>query len=247
MNLNPVRALTGAALSCILLSASPAKAQRAILIKHTNYTNLFDTVQCSEIQGFYVETAEHAAISIDPDKKVKRPSSFTNDPDAPSPCQLNYKASYKAYNDKFETADKHDRLDQGHINPFEAMNFDETAGKESMYYTNVCPQIAYFNEHQWARVELYVVKTVAKQFGDVKVWTGALVSTSHPRKAGKLFIPDYYWKVIEYKKGGDTFQEAWLGKNRPTNTSTDPDDISVDVASLKRIIKQYYPKFGFDF
>jgi len=247
MNLDPVSLLIGGALTCVLVSPVRTTAQRAVIIKHANYTNLFDTVQCSEIQGFYVETTEHAAISVDPDKKVKRPSSFTNDPDAPSPCRLDYKANYKAYNDQFETADKHNRLDQGHINPFEAMNFDETAGKESMFYTNVCPQIAYFNEHQWARVELYVVKTVAKQFGDVKVWTGALVSTSHPRKAGKLFIPDYYWKVIEYNKDGETMQEAWLGRNRPTNTSTNPDDIAVEVANLKRIIQQYYPKFGFDF
>ncbi|HEY4336310.1 MAG TPA: DNA/RNA non-specific endonuclease [Puia sp.] len=243
MNGNPAKALLWA----ILFSPFTTTAQHAVKIEHTNYTNLFDTVQCSEIQGFYVQTAAHAATSQDPNKKIKRPSNFTNDPDAPSPCQLSYASIYTTYNKQFDKTDLNDRLDKGHVNPFEAFAFDETAAKESMFYTNVCPQISYFNEHQWEQVEMYIVKTVSPQFGDVKVYTGVLVSTAHPRKAGKLFIPDYYWKLIEYKKNGATMQEAWLGKNRPTNTSTKPADIVTDTANLKRIIKLYYPKFSFEF
>lgn len=236
-----------AALFGVSISPLPTTAQHTVTIKHTNYTNLFDTVQCSEIQGSYIQTADHAATSLDPAKKIPRPGSFTNDPDAPSPCHLSYSSIYSTYNKQFEKTDLNDRLDKGHVNPFEAFAFDETAAKESMYYTNVCPQISYFNEHQWQRVEMYIVKTVAPQFGDVKVYTGVLVSTSHPRKAGKLFIPDYYWKLIQYEKNGQSVQEAWLGKNRPANTSTDPDAIVIDTANLKRIIKQYYPKFAFEF
>lgn len=236
-----------ALLWALLLSPFATTAQHAIKIEHTNYTNLYDTAQCSEIQGSYVQTAEHAAASQDPNKKIKRPSNFTNDPETPSPCRLSYASFYTTYNKQFDKTDLADRLDKGHVNPFQAMAFDETAAKESMYYTNVCPQISYFNEHQWEKLEMYVVKTVAAQFGDVKVYTGVLVSTAHPRKAGKLFIPDYYWKLIEYKKNGQTTQEAWLGKNRPTNTSTNPNDIKIDTANLKRIIKQYYPSFAFEF
>ncbi len=71
------------------------------------------------------------------------------------------------------------------------------------------------------------------QYGDVQVWTGVLVSTAHKRMAGLLFIPDYYWKVIAYKKNGTPTQEAWLGPNKPTNTSTDPTAIATTVADLK--------------
>ena len=239
--------LSKLALPLALSLSIGAFAQHTITIKHTNYTNLFDTLQCSELQGSYVQTKENAATSVDPAKKIKRPGSFTNDPDAPSACRFNYATSYTAYNKKFDKTDLNNRLDKGHVNPYQAFNFDETAAKESMYYTNVCPQISYFNEHQWQQVEMYVIKTVAPQFGDVKVFTGVLVSTAHPKKAGKLFIPDYYWKVISYEKNGTTTLEAWLGKNKPTNTSTDPDDIVVNLADLKRIILQYYPKFAFDF
>jgi len=243
MNGNPAKTF----LWVILFSPLTTVAQHAIKIEHTNYTNLYDTAQCSEIQGSYVQTAEHAAISQDPNRKIKRPANFTNDPKTPSPCRLSYSSFYTTYNKQFDKTDLNDRLDKGHVNPFEAMAFDETAAKESMFYTNVCPQISYFNEHQWEKLEMYVVKTVSPQFGDVKVYTGVLVSTAHPRKAGKLFIPDYYWKLIEYKKNGQTTQEAWLGKNKPANTSTNPDAILIDTANLKRIIKQYYPQFPFEF
>lgn len=217
-------------------------AQHTVTIKHTYYTSTFDTAQCSEIQGYYVQTAEHTAST----NKIKR-TAFTNDPDQPAACNLNYNSIYKTYNAQFELSDKQNRCDKGHVNPYSAMEFDETAAAESMYYSNVCPQIAYFNEHQWERVEQYVLKTVAPKYGDVQVWTGVLVSTAHPKKAGKLFIPDYYWKVISYSNSGKTMQEAWLGPNKPTNTSTDPDSIATTVPDIKRVILQYYPKFSFDF
>jgi DNA/RNA endonuclease G (NUC1) len=216
-------------------------AQHTVTIQHTYYTNTFDTVQCSEIQGYYMQTAAHTASTV----KIKR-SAFTNDPEQPAACKLNYASSYSTYNAPFK-GDLQNRLDKGHVNPYSAMEFDETAAAESMYYSNVCPQIAYFNEHQWERVEQYVLKTVAAKYGDVQVWTGVLVSTAHPCKAGSLFIPDYYWKVIAYKKNGQAMQEAWMGPNKSTNTSTDPTAIATTVADLKRVILQYYPKFKFDF
>jgi DNA/RNA endonuclease G (NUC1) len=219
-------------------------AQHTVTIHHTNYDNIFDTVLCSEIEGFYVQTAEHATESIA--KKIKR-GSFIKDPDQPSPCKLKYPASYSNYNKQFDKTDLQHRLDKGHINPYSAFQYDESAATESMYYSNVCPQVSYFNEHQWEQVEQYVLKTVSMQFGDVKVWTGVLISVSHPKKAGDLYIPDFYWKVIQYKKGGADTQEAWLGPNNPDNASTKPADIVTSVPNLKRVITQYYPKFKFDF
>jgi DNA/RNA endonuclease G (NUC1) len=216
-------------------------AQRTVTIKHTYYTNTFDTVQCSEIQGYYVQTTAHTAST----NKIKR-TAFTNDSDQPAACKLNYNSIYTTYNAKFPIGDSQ-RVDRGHVNPYSAMEFDATAASESMYYSNVCPQIAYFNEHQWERVEQYVLKTVAPKYGDVQVWTGVLVSTAHPKKAGKLFIPDYYWKLISYTKNGKTAQEAWLGPNKPGNRSTDPNAIASTASDIKRVILQYYPKFSFDF
>jgi DNA/RNA endonuclease G (NUC1) len=238
-------------LSGWLLSATLfAGAQRAITIEHTNYTNLYDTSQCSEIQGFYVQTAAHAAIttnSKDP-KYVARTGAFakfTNDPKTPKACKLNYASSYSTFNKDFK-GDLQHRVDQGHVNPYGAFNYNETAALETNYFTNVCPQISHFNESQWRFVEAYVLK-VSAQFGDVKVFTGVLVSNSHPKKVGSLFMPDFYWKLIEYTKDGNAVQECWLGPNKPTNTSTKPADIADTVAHLKKVILQYYPQFKFDF
>lgn len=227
-----------------MIASSWSCAQHTVTIHHTNYDNIFDTVLCSEIEGYYVQTAEHAAESIA--KKIKR-GSFTKDPDQPSACKLKYPGSYSTYNKQFDKTDLQHRLDKGHVNPYSAFQYDEVAAAESMYYSNVCPQISFFNEHQWERVEQYVLKTVSPQYGDVKVWTGVLISISHPKKAGDLFIPDYYWKVIQYKKDGSDTQEAWLGPNSSDNTSTKPADILTTVPHLKQVIAQYYPAFKFDF
>lgn len=224
-----------------------AVAQHAITIKHKYYTNTYDTLQYAEIVGYYVQTAEHAAIANDPDKKVKRDgAAFTQDPALPKRLQPNFANIYATYNQPYKTDLAH-RMDKGHVNPYTAFAFADDAADESMYYSNVCPQISYFNEHQWEQVEMYVLKTIAPKYGDVKVWTGVLVSTAHPKPIGRLYQPDYYWKVIAYTKNGQPVQEAWLGKNDPTNTSTKPADIADNVAHVKKVIRQYYPNLELEF
>jgi len=94
---------------------------------------------------------------------------------------------------------------------------------------------------------MYVLKTVSPTYGDVKIWTGVLISTAHPKHVGILFMPDYYWKVIEYTKNGKDTVEAWLGLNDPSNTSTNPVDIVAKVPHLKKVIHQYYPALKLDF
>ncbi len=233
----------------LLPMLAPCHAQHTIEINHTFYTNLFDTVQCSEIQGFYIQTSAHAAISLDKTnpKHIARKgvyASFKKDPEAPKHCLLKYPSSYTSYNKQYDKTDLQHRLDKGHVNPFEAMAFDETAALESMYYTNVCPQISYFNEHQWEQVEMHVVKDISVNFGDVKVWTGVLISNSHPKKVGDLMMPDWYWKVIEYTRDGKMVQEAWMGRNDSTNTSTKPAAIVTTVSHLDTVIHKYYPDFA---
>jgi DNA/RNA endonuclease G (NUC1) len=226
-----------------------AFAQHTVTIHHDFYTNLFDTVQCSEIQGFYVQTAARAATSNTKGGHITRTgkfAKFTKDPETPKGCPVDYTAAYKTYNQQFEKGDLQDRIDQGHVNPFQAFDFDSTASLQSMYFTNVCPQISYFNEHQWEQVENHVLN-LAPQYGDIKVWTGVLISTAHPKRVGDLLMPDYYWKVVQYTKGGQTVQEAWLGPNNPKNTSTKPADIADSVQHVKKVILQYYPSFNFEF
>jgi len=235
-------------LSCLLVTAILCThAQHTMVIRHKYYINTFDTVQGAEILGYYVQTAAHAAIANDKTKKVVRNGAqFTQDPELAKRYQLNFKKIYAAYNKPYSNDLQH-RIDKGHINPYTAFAFAEDAADESMYYSNVCPQISFFNEHQWEQVEMYVLKTIAPNYGDTKVWTGVLISTSHPKHIGTLFMPDYYWKVITYTKNGKPVQEAWLGPNKPSNTSTRPADIVITATHLKEVIKQYYPALKLDF
>jgi len=134
--------------SFFLLSLSYGTAQHTIVINHKYYTNTFDTAQCSEIVGYYVQTAAHAAISNDKAKKIVRDGAqFIQDPKLAKKYQLNFKDIYATYNKPYKD-DLHQRMDKGHVNPYTAFAFAEDAADESMYYSNVCPQISYFNEHQ---------------------------------------------------------------------------------------------------
>lgn len=214
-------------------------AQKTIEVKHTYYTMTYEVTQYAEIVGYYVQTKEHALISLDKNHKIDRSTigSFKQDPDIDPKYQVANDKEYSSWN----KAHPDDPMDKGHVNPYSAFDFDETAAKESMYYTNTCPQSKYFNEHQWEAVEQYVLRTVAPTYGDVQVWTGVLISKSHPKTMNDVPKPDYYWKLIKYQKDGQETTEAWLGVNDKSNHSTDPDAIKDDPVHLRKVIKQYYP------
>lgn len=230
-----------------LLSLS-VYSQHTITINHKYYTMTYDTVQMSEIVGFYIQTKEHAAISNDKSKSIDRKTVnvFKQDSLIPSNIQkIVTNDAYSKINDSLDAAGL--QIDKGHVVPYSCMSFALDAALESMYIENTCPQASYFNEHQWEQLEMYVLKTVSPQYGDVKVWTGVLISTSHPKKLGSLFFPDFYWKVIQYTKDGKTVTESWLGENSFTNKDTKPSSIVCDVNHLKSVILQYYPKLKLEF
>jgi DNA/RNA endonuclease G (NUC1) len=221
-------------------------AQSTITIKHRFYQMEYDTVFKAEIIGYYIQTKQHALISMDKTKSVIRTSifsEFTQDPLIPANIQeIVTNNVYKNWNKNHKTQ----RVDKGHIVPFSAMDFDSTAALESMFIENTLPQVSYFNEHQWEEVEMYILKNIAPKYDSVKVWTGTLVYRTSQR-IGELYKPDYYWKVVEYKKDGVITKEAWLGLNDWNNLSTNPNDIKIDLNKLKPLIKLYYPKLKLEF
>jgi endonuclease G len=227
-------------------SISTSIAQHAITVKHHYYTLWYDTLLREPLMGYYVQTTAHATISIDPERKLDRKTfgkSFSEDPLIDDKYEYDNKACYKGWN----KAHPENRIDKGHLNPYSAFDFDTTAAVESMYFSNTCPQSSYFNEHQWERVEQYVLKNVALEHDSIQVWTGVLTNENTAIKVGQLAIPDYYWKVIAYKNKGKLEYKAWLGQNAASNTSTDPDDIVVPLADLKTKIHGYYPKLKLSF
>lgn len=224
----------------LLLFAMSASAQHTIEVKHKYYTMQFDTVQSAELVGYYIQTTAHAT-ALPRMPRNGRFAKFTKDP----LLEGRVIANDKAYKDWNRTHPDQQR-DRGHINPFTAFDFEDTAALESMYYSNTCPQSKYFNEHQWQRVEQYVMKlsrgsASSAPVDSIHVWTGVLISTDHPKKMGAVFEPDYYWKVISYKKDGHPQTEAWLGVNDDSNRDTNPAAIKVSIDRIREMICVYYP------
>lgn len=233
-----------------------------LAIKHTYYINYFETNYKEEIMGKYVQTIQNSLLDVDNTKSIDRKTvaTFTEDPLVSENLQVSTNDFYKSYNSQHKVDGK--RVDKGHINPYSAFAFNLTAAKESMYIQNTDPQYSFFNEHQWEGVEQYVIKQVSLTFDkdsksykpnqeNITVYTGALINKNSTiitdGKGHSLYVPDYYWKVISYNKGGKIVYEAWIGKNTPDNKDTNPDDIKFDVSIVKKDILSYYPNLKLEF
>ena len=224
-----------------LLFVTGLKAQHNITVKHTYYMVEFDTVFCQGILNHYTQTvAHHNSPKLKRDGNLL--TSFHKDALIPVKWQTVGKSDYANYNKQFK-GDKHNTMDIGHIIDFRAMSFDSTAAEETMMFSiNTAFQISWFNEQQWKNIEAIVYDSIGGKY-NCEVYTGVLISTSHPHKYNQIYIPDYYFKVAIFN--GKIL--AWLGENTPTNTSTKPSDAAISIAKLKAIILQYYPKLQLPF
>jgi len=211
----------------MLALAFQSQAQHTITVKHTYYTLEYDTVLKSPLVSCYIQTTAHATSTNKIDRK--NIAAFHQDP--------LIDAKYQVANDKEYL--NNGSYDKGHLSPYSAFYFDITAANESMYYTNTAPQISFFNEHPWERLEQHILKQLAPTTDSIYVYTGCLYGKD---KMKDVPIPDYYWKVIEYKNG----EECWLAPNIET-TSSDYSVFHTDIETLKEKIKQYYPKLVLPF
>ncbi len=215
-------------------------AQHTIEIPHTYYTMWFDTVQSTELVGYYIQTTAHSTAQPKMPRSGKF-ARFTKDPLLEGKVWAN-DVQYKTWNRNHPN----EKRDRGHINPFTAFDFAEDAALESMYYSNTAPQASYFNRHQWQAIEQSILKLSRGKINtppidSIHVWTGVLIHTTHPKKMNAVFEPDYFWKVIRYKHQGEYISKAWLGANESNNMNTNPDAIVVELAYLKEMIAKYYP------
>ena len=201
---------------CLMVSA-----QHTIEVRHTYYTLEFDTVLKSPLISWYVQTTAHAKSETKIDRKSV--AAFHPDPLIPAKYRVASDAAYR----------NNGSYDKGHLSPYSAFYFDLTAAKESMYYENTAPQISFFNEHPWEKLEQYVLKTLSPVNDSIYVYTGCLYGS---KTMAGVPVPDYYWKYITYAG----HSEAWLAKNEPT-TTTDYAQYSVSSMALKTVIQQYYP------
>ena len=134
------------AIAILLLFFSFSANAQTITVRHKYYTLEFDTTLKSPLLSWYIQTTAHATSSTKIDRKSV--ASFHQDPLINPKYQVANDGEYRN-NGKF---------DKGHLSPYSAFEFDLTAAKESMYYTNTAPQYSFFNEHPWEELEQYILK-----------------------------------------------------------------------------------------
>ena len=222
----------------VLLCFSNLSAQHTIHVQYKYYSSEFDTVLKGEILTCYLQTVEHAKAA-----GIKRTTvaAFHYDSSLPARYQFSdFDKEYSAWNT--DPKNKDNQYDRGHVVPYESQAFNEEAAKASMSRTNTMPQSKSFNEKVWRMVETIPLDSLAKKGVEVEVWTGVLVNDKS-KKMGKMYIPDFYWKVISY--GGT--KKAWCGINDATNKLTKPISISISLPDIKAKLLQYYPKLKLPF
>ena len=87
-------------------------------------------------------------------------------------------------------------FDRGHLSPAADNNASEQANKESFLFSNMSPQLPYFNREVWVKLESWV-RDQAIDKDKVYVTTGPIF-TNNLGKIGKneVTIPGYYYKVL---------------------------------------------------
>ena len=156
-----------------------------VLLQHTNYTILFDTVKKSPVWSQYQLTKNQV-------KPPKR-STFGYDPLLPNRLQIP-NSSYMALNFFLDTRDKDVTIDRGHLSPYEDL------GESSMLFTNISLQNSHFNENQWVQLEDFV-RQLALSNDTLEVRTGVIFKDS---VIDGYNIPVYYWKRVIIKRDIDT-------------------------------------------
>lgn len=228
----------------LLILTQQSAAQHTITIQHTYYTSYFDTILKVPIVAEYTQTREHRLMLALPgaiDRSTV--ASFTQDSLLPTKYQVATNTTYHDWNQ----AHPDTPYDKGHMVPFQAMAFNRVAAKETnKLNTNTNYQASYNNEHQWYRVEHIVLDSLCSKYGDIDVLTLCLFSTSHPKWANSVRVPDYYVKVALYMANGTKSGRAWIEPN-VKSLDTSPASIEDTPANIKRIILQYYPNLQLNF
>lgn len=160
-----------------------------------NYSMLYDT---KENIAYWVAYPHHTSYLGD----QSRTNAWAYDPIVPRTLQANLSSG-------FGTGSGYDR---GHQIPSGDRTSDRETNKQTFYYTNMTPQLSRFNQDKWAKLEGQVrgwLKDGSNRPDTLYVVTGAVLRTAGGAEKveymtkgdKKVAIPNYYYKVLLYRKG----------------------------------------------
>lgn len=173
-------------------------------IEHNHYAMEYDTAQRHAIWVAYVFHANYNQ------KNTGRSDAWAHDPIIAK--------EFQSLKNKSQTYPNYDR---GHLIASEDRVFSEIANKETFYFSNMSPQLSWFNQQIWKTLETTVRKWAQSPDCDtLYVVTGGAINKGVD-VIGKLndrnnvTIPKYYFKAL-VKRKGNTFHGIafWIENKR---------------------------------
>ena len=194
--------------SLLFISSTPEIGE--VVIKHTNYTSVFNISKKYPVLVEWWVTKEMVSCP----KPLKRKDNFKADPLLPEHTNLSQDYVGSGY-------------DRGHMMPA-ADNLCQTqlVQDESFYFSNMSAQTPQLNRGDWKSLETFTREEI-KLKDSVHVWVG---NVGEIKKIGRVSVPKYCWKVIHIKK-----ENKWVAYLFENNTSA-PDGFKNNEVALKDIM-----------
>ena len=132
--------------------------------------------------------------------------------------------------------------DRGHLAPAADMGWSSTAMAESFYYSNMSPQVPGFNRGIWKKLE-ELVRTWAIENNSLLVVTGPVLKKGLKTiGAGRVSVPELYYKVILDNHEPGINAIAFLIPNASQSADLQSFVVSIDsVESITGI--DFFPNF----
>jgi endonuclease G len=193
-----------------LLFVSSSQIQNEVVLKHTNYTSVFNISKKYPVLVEWWVTKEMVSCL----KPLKRKDNFKPDPLLTEHTNLSQDYVGSGY-------------DRGHMMPA-ADNLCQTqlVQDESFYFSNMSAQTPQLNRGDWKSLETFT-REESKAKDSIHVWVGNI---GEIKKIGRVSVPKYCWKVIHIKK-----ENKWVAYLFENNTSA-PDGFKNNEVALKDIM-----------
>ena len=196
----------------LFLVATVGFAQKdKVIIKHTNYTTVFDKTKRYPVMVEWWVTKKMVSCPT----PLKRKDNFKPDPKLPKETDIakDYVGS---------------GLDRGHMMPA-AENLCQTPAiqDECFYFSNMSAQYHSLNAGDWKSVET-MEREWAQKDDSVHVWCGNI---GELKKIGSVSVPKQCWKVLYFVK-----TKEWMAFLFNNDTSK-PDGIYNNLIDKKEIEK----------
>jgi endonuclease G len=167
----------------------------------------------------------------DANSDFARPDRFKTDP-ALEESGLDF----TTHDDYANTPDRPRKWDRGHMVQFDDVRgYGDDAGRDSMFTTNVCPQLAALNQRGWLTLEERMTDC-ARDFGTVWLIIGPVYdSPPHPFEPGRR-VPaaDAFFRIaVRSGAAGDPLVIAFIMPQAPVSRDAELEAFQVSIDEIE--------------